>query len=97
MFNFVAALTGMRLSEINSLRKDNIKPTYIDLCDQYLRGELRPLKTKEARKIPICPELYTVLQQRINQSNDGYVFYLSDNGVWLTDFVPTKYISLLPG
>ena len=29
--------------------------------------------------------------------NDGYVFYLSDNGVWLTDFVPTKYISLLPG
>lgn len=23
---------------------------------------------------------------------DGYVFYLSDNGVWLTDHVPTDYI-----
>lgn len=25
-------------------------------------------------------------------ANDGYVFYLSDNGVWLTDSVPVKYI-----
>ncbi len=24
--------------------------------------------------------------------NDGYKFYLSDNGVWLTEFVPKKYI-----
>ncbi len=75
LFNFVAALTGMRLSEINSLRKDNIKPTYIDLRDQYLRGQLRPLKTKEARKIPICPELYKLFLERIEQSSDGYVFY----------------------
>lgn len=75
LFNFVAAVTGMRLSEINSLRRENVKTTYIDLRDQYLRGELRPLKTKEARKIPICPELFEVLQKRINKSNDGYVFY----------------------
>ena len=26
--------------------------------------------------------------------NDGYRFYLSDNGVWLTEFVPVKYISV---
>ena len=75
LFNLVAACTGLRLSEINSLRKENIKPTYIDLSDQYLRGELRPLKTKEARKIPICPELYTLLSERIQKSHDGYVFY----------------------
>ena len=24
---------------------------------------------------------------------DGYLFYLSDNGVWLTDHVPAKYIN----
>ncbi len=24
--------------------------------------------------------------------NDGYVFFLSDNGVWLTDHVPAKYL-----
>ena len=74
-FNFVAALTGLRLSEINALRKENIFPTYIDLKDQYLRGELRPLKTKEARKIPICPELFKFLSERIEHSPDGFVFY----------------------
>ena len=26
---------------------------------------------------------------------DGYEFYLSDNKVWLSDFVPTKYIKIL--
>ena len=75
LFNFVAACTGMRLSEINSLRKENVKPTYIDLHDQYLRGQLRPLKTKEARKIPICPELYKILSERIEKSDEGYVFF----------------------
>lgn len=75
LFNFVAALTGLRLSEINSLRKENVMETYIDLKDQYLRGELRPLKTKEARKVPICSELYKLLSDRISQSPDGYVFY----------------------
>jgi putative RNA 2'-phosphotransferase len=24
--------------------------------------------------------------------NDGFVFYLSENGVWLTDSVPARYI-----
>jgi len=24
--------------------------------------------------------------------NDGYNFYLSENGVWLTNHVPSKYI-----
>ena len=28
-------------------------------------------------------------------SNDGYKFYLSENGVWLTSSVPTKYINIL--
>ena len=37
------------------------------------------------------PVIFTVSAQEMY--NDGYVFYLSDNGVWLTDFVPTKYIS----
>ena len=55
--------------------KFHIKSTYIDLRDQYLRGQLRPLKTKEARKIPICPELYKLFLERIEQSPDGYVFY----------------------
>ena len=39
MFNFIAACTGMRLSEINAIRKENLKPTYIELKDQLLRGD----------------------------------------------------------
>ena len=27
-----------------------------------------------------------------NMYNDKYVFYLSDNGVWLTGYVPTQYL-----
>lgn len=26
---------------------------------------------------------------------DGYKFYLSDNNVWLTDYVPTKYLLIM--
>lgn len=74
-FNFVAALTGLRLSEIHALRRDNIRTTYIDLKDQYLNAKLRPLKTKEARKIPICPELYELLKRRLDISTNGYVFF----------------------
>jgi len=74
-FNFVAALTGMRLSEIHALRKENVKDTYIDLRDQFLNGKLRPLKTKEARKVPICPELSEVFKDRLEKSPNGYVYF----------------------
>lgn len=37
-----------------------------------------------------------VLQIAANEmSRDGYKFYLSENKVWLTDFVPTKYIEVI--
>ena len=28
-------------------------------------------------------------------TDDGFKFYLSENGVWLTDNVPTKYIEVI--
>ena len=40
-FIIVAACTGMRLAEINSLIKSNIQETYIDLT-QVLRGDMGP-------------------------------------------------------
>lgn len=45
------------------------------LTSSPLRGELRPLKTKQTRKIPICPELFKFLSERIEHSPDGFVFY----------------------
>lgn len=78
LYSFVAALTGMRLSEIQAIRKENLYPTYIDLRDQFLKGKLSPLKTREARRIPLCDELYTLLHDRIV---DDYVFYDIKNDV----------------
>lgn len=35
---------------------------------------------------------YILVIDAIKMHNNGYVFYISENGVWLIDFVPTKYI-----
>ncbi|MCH5716100.1 RNA 2'-phosphotransferase [Niabella hibiscisoli] len=37
------------------------------------------------------PFVFSVLTAQMHR--DGFVFYLSDNGVWLTDHVPAKYLS----
>lgn len=78
-FIIIAACTGMRLAEINSLRRSNIKNTYIDLVDQYRGGKLLPLKTREARKIPICSELHDLLIETIPHSKEFVFDCLSDN------------------
>lgn len=78
-FIIVAACTGMRLAEINSLRKSNIKENYIDLKDQYRAGKLLPLKTREARKIPICSELSKLLITSISDGKEFVFDSLSDN------------------
>lgn len=40
------------------------------------------------------PVLFEVLAAEMVR--DSYVFYLSDNNVWLTDSVPPRYLRLLP-
>jgi len=37
------------------------------------------------------PVIYTVDAEKM--SNDGYVFYISANGVWLTKIVPIEYLT----
>jgi len=41
------------------------------------------------------PVILTVNTQ--GMSEDGYAFYQSENGVWLTETVPVKYLSTLEG
>lgn len=36
--------------------------------------------------------VYVLIIDTKQMYKDGYEFYLSENGVWLTDFVPRKYI-----
>jgi integrase len=65
--------TGMRKGEILKLTWDKI-----DLANRMIRLEALDTKDKEARKIPICDELYKVLASlpnRIQGSNeDSHVF-----------------------
>ena len=93
-FIIVAACTGMRLAEINSLRKDNIRDTYIDLKDQFRCGKLLPLKTREARKIPICDELHTLLLKTIPIGKDFVFDSLSDNRA--SDLLREMLIKTMP-
>ena len=71
----VAALTGMRKSEIFGLRRQDFKDTYIDLREQFLRGERVPLKTKDSRKIPVCTELKELL---FKVGGSDYIFSYYD-------------------
>jgi len=40
------------------------------------------------------PVVFKILARAMHQ--EGHVFYCSDNGVWLTDHVPPKYLKRLP-
>ena len=57
----------------------------------HLSGEnATAIKVAERRGKPIMLEIKTGEMFSV-----GYKFYLSDNGVWLTDHVPVKYINRL--
>ncbi|WP_022825930.1 RNA 2'-phosphotransferase [Hymenobacter norwichensis] len=40
------------------------------------------------------PVVFEVATRQMQQ--DGYLFYQADNGVWLTDEVPARYLQILP-
>lgn len=94
IFLITAACTGMRLAEINSLRKANILATYIDLRDQYRGGQLLPLKTREARKIPICPELRDHLVRTMPDDKEFVFDSLPDNKA--SDLLRNMLIKTMP-
>ena len=70
----------------------------------YILQELYRI-TIEYRQIDLSKDIETAIQvgQRHGKPfvfivlaetmyNDNYAFYISDNGVWLTDYVPVKYL-----
>lgn len=77
LFTLTAAVTGMRYSEILAIRKDTLLEKFIDVHDQVLHNAFAPLKTHEARKIPIPGKLYSLLVKNIN--SDGMVFTSGTN------------------
>ena len=63
-------ITGMRISEVVALHRDNIYENYVDVCHSYSRQfGLGTTKTNENRFVPIPTVLAKTLQLR-----DGFLF-----------------------
>ena len=74
-FAFVASVTGMREGEVRAIRRSCLHEKYIDVDKQFSREGLSDLKTKDARKVPICKEVHDLLDSMI-----GDKVYAFDNG-----------------
>lgn len=72
--SLVAALTGMRISEIFAIGKQSLHKDFIDVSQQIYRGVVCPCKTKEKRKVPVPASLYNLLKQELLSSNTEFCF-----------------------
>lgn len=72
---------------LDSIRKEGLQR----MSRQHLhlsRDRETAVKVGSRRGIPVILNINTGAMHK-----DGFLFYLSDNGVWLTDHVPAKYIN----
>ena len=74
--NKLAALTGMRSSEVLGLRGEYVFDDHIYLCAQYDRYGYRPTKTKDKHNIPLVPAMIADLKELMRVNGQGYVFSL---------------------
>jgi integrase len=72
--NKLAALTGMRCSEILGLKGDYVFDDHLYLCGQFDDYGFRETKTKIKHQIPLIPELVRDLRELIAVNKDGFVF-----------------------
>jgi integrase len=78
--NRLASVTGMRAGEIMGLRGEYVFDDYIYICGSYGEYGYGPTKTKEARFIPLIPEIISLLKKLIERNGKGYVFSLDGGG-----------------
>ena len=72
---------------LESIRKEGLQR----MSRQHLhlsRDRETAMKVGSRRGMPVILNINTGAMYK-----DGFLFYLSDNGVWLTDHVPAKYIN----
>jgi integrase len=76
--NKLAALTGMRISEVLGFRGEYVFDDHIFVCAQYDRYGYRPTKTKDQSNIPLAPDMITDLKELKTINGQGFLF--SENG-----------------
>jgi integrase len=74
--NKLAALTGMRSSEILGLKGEYIFDDHIYLCKQYDEYGYRDTKTKDKHNIPLTGDMINDLKELKAMNGGGFVFSL---------------------
>ena len=78
--NKLAALTGMRASEVAGLRGEFLYEGYLYLCKQYDRFGYRDTKTKTSANIPLPASLVDDLNGLKKLNGDGFLFSCDGGG-----------------
>lgn len=78
--------TGERF--VKSILKDGIKK----MSRQYVHLSINKEIAKNVGIRHGKPAIITI--DAVKMKNDGYKFFIADNGVILTDYVPTEYLTL---
>ena len=72
--NKLAALTGMRISEVLGLKGEYVYDDHIFVCAQYDKWGYRPTKTKDKTNIPLAPEMIADLKRLVSINGQGFLF-----------------------
>jgi integrase len=78
--NKLAALTGMRASEVLGLKGGFVYDDHIYLCKQYDEYGYRDTKTKDKHNIPLPADLIKDLKELKRMNGEGFVFSLDGGG-----------------
>jgi integrase len=82
--NKLAALTGMRCSEVLGLRGDFVFDDHIFLCAQYDEYGYRETKTKVKHHIPLIGEMVADLRRLMKVNGEGFLFSLDGGATPIT-------------
>jgi integrase len=74
--NKLAALTGMRASEVLGLKGGFVYADHIYLCKQFDEYGYRDTKTKDKHNIPLPADMIHDLEELKRMNGDGFVFSL---------------------
>ncbi|MFP3091439.1 site-specific integrase [Treponema sp. TIM-1] len=93
LINLVAMTTGLRISEILSLKLENVREKYLYVESSFsLIDGRKTTKNGEERTLPIIPQVRDALRYVASQNphNDGYIFYSKKYGKPVDQHEPLK-------
>lgn len=93
VFSLVAAVTGMRISEIYAIRQETLFNNFIEVKDQRNDRVFQPVKDGEKRKVRICSRLYSLLNDCVKIN--GNLAFTEAQDTYRTSFYRNCGISVL--